>query len=411
MMDPAQHTLTNRRILLCVGGGIAAYKAADLCRQLQQAGADVRVAMTAAASEFITPLTLQALSGHGVHTTLFDPEAEAAMGHIELARWADLLLVAPATADLLARLVQGQGDDIVLAACLATRSPVAVAPAMNSAMWEDPATQDNLATLRNRGMLVWGPDDGWQACGEVGTGRMLDPAELVARCADQFVSGALQGVPVMVTAGPTLEDIDPVRFLGNRSSGRMGYAIAEAARDAGAQVTLISGPVRLAPPDRVRLVQVRSARQMFAAVQEGIDLARVFIGVAAVADYRPASPAQHKIKKSDAPMTIDLVPNPDILAWVAAQAQRPYTVGFAAESERLDQYARDKLRRKGVDMIAANQVGQPGQGFDAENNALQVFWTRDGGNTIQERYLGEGSKQQLARQLVAIIAEQRRATG
>lgn len=394
--------LDNRRILLGVTGGIAAYKSADLIRRLQDLGASVQVVMTRAAQEFITPLTLQALSGHPVHTDLLDPAAEAAMGHIELARWADLVLIAPATADCIARLAHGHADDLLTTLCLATPAPIALAPAMNQGMWRDPATQVNLALLRERQFHLWGPDEGLQACGDVGPGRMLEPAALAQRAAEVFPSRLLDGLRVMITAGPTREAIDPVRFISNHSSGKMGFALAEAAADAGAQTTLIAGPVALATPACVSRVDVESAQQMFDAVAERADTCDVFIAAAAVADYRPQIVADQKIKKqNETEMTITLVRNPDIVASVAALSPRPFTVGFAAETRDLLRYARDKLERKNLDMIVANNVAAEGIGFNSDNNAVTVLW-RDG-----EAQFGERSKALLARELIGLIASHR----
>ena len=358
-----------RRVLLGVGGGIAAYKAAELVRLLRRTGAEVRVVMTDSATQFVGPATFQALSGHPVRTSLWDAAAEAAMGHIELARWADRLLIAPATADLLARLAHGHADDLLTTLCLASDRPLAVAPAMNRLMWAHPATQANLALLRGRGVQVLGPASGEQACGETGEGRMLEPADIVARLGDRRWAGRR----VLVSAGPTFEDIDPVRFIGNRSSGRMGFALAEAAARRGADVTLVAGPVRLDTPHGVARVDVRSALQMRDAVLAHIDAVDVFISAAAVADFRPATLAPDKIKKSAADASLALVPNPDILAEVGARAERPLLVGFAAETEAVLEHARDKLRRKRLDFIAANRVGLPGTGFDADDNHVTLI--------------------------------------
>ncbi len=396
------NTLSGKHILLGVSGGIAAYKSADLVRRLREQGAEVRVVMTAAAREFITPLTLQALSGQPVHSDLLDPRAEAAMGHIELARWADALLVAPATADFMARLVQGRADDLLAAVCLACEVPLAVAPAMNRAMWQQSATRDNLANLRARRVHVLGPDTGSQACGETGPGRMLEPGDLVRLLCGMFQEGALAGRRVLVTAGPTREPIDPVRYISNRSSGKMGYAVARAAAEAGARVTLVSGPVALALPERVNGIQVETAEQMYAAVMGHIADTDIFIAAAAVADYRPRDTAGQKIKKSAADMTLALEPNPDILAAVTALPEPPFTLGFAAETGALETNARHKLRAKSLDMIAANLVG-PGQGFEVDDNALQVFW--DGGS----QQFGLTRKTHLARQLVALLAQRYQA--
>jgi phosphopantothenoylcysteine decarboxylase/phosphopantothenate--cysteine ligase len=392
-------SLTNRHILLGVTGGIAAYKSADLVRRLQDLGASVRVVMTKAAQEFITPLTLQALSGHPVHTDLLDPAAEAAMGHIELARWADLVLVAPATADFIARLTHGHADDLLTTLCLATPAPIALAPAMNQGMWRDPATQINLAMLRERQIMLFGPAEGSQACGDVGPGRMLEPLDIAQRAAGVFRSRLLDGKRVLITAGPTREAIDPVRFISNHSSGKMGFALAEAAAAAGAQVTLVAGPVHLATPERVSRVDVESAQQMYDAVMARADACDVFIASAAVADYRPRAIADQKIKKQHSDvMTIELVRNPDIVASVAARDPHPFTVGFAAETRDVENYARDKLERKKLDMIVANDVATAGIGFNSDNNAVTVLWP--GG----EARFGERAKSVLARELIALIA-------
>ncbi|MFP5506980.1 MAG: bifunctional phosphopantothenoylcysteine decarboxylase/phosphopantothenate--cysteine ligase CoaBC, partial [Gammaproteobacteria bacterium] len=362
--------LSNKRILLGVSGGIAAYKSAELVRRLREAGAEVRVVMTAGATRFITPLTLQALSGQPVRTELFDAAAEAAMGHIELARWADLVLIAPASANTLARLAQGLADDLLSTLCLATRAPLLVAPAMNNAMWEHPATQANLSLLRERGVRACGPASGSQACGETGPGRMLEPAELVAAVAAQFQTGALAGLRVLVTAGPTREAIDPVRYISNRSSGKMGYAVAQAAAEAGARVVLVSGPTALPAPARVDCVRVETAAEMHAAVMARVADCDIFVAAAAVADYRPRAAAAHKLKKKSATLPLELERTRDILADVAARPPAPFTVGFAAETERLAEHARAKRMAKSLDMIAANLVNVPGQGFEADANAL-----------------------------------------
>jgi phosphopantothenoylcysteine decarboxylase/phosphopantothenate--cysteine ligase len=390
--------LTGKHVLLGVTGGIAAYKSAELVRLLRRQGAHVRVVMTVAATEFVTPLTFQALSGNPVHTDLLDAGAEAAMGHIELARWADVLLIAPATADFIARLVSGRANDLLTAVCLACDATVAIAPAMNRVMWDNPATRDNLGTLKTRAVRVLGPAEGAQACGESGPGRMLEPAELVTALSDVFNSGVLAGRRVLVTAGPTREAIDPVRYLGNRSSGRMGYAVAAAATEAGADVLLISGPVSLAIPARLRHIDVESAAEMYAAVMDEITGTDIFISVAAVADYRPQTIAEQKLKKTAATLSLELTRNPDILADVAALPEPPFTVGFAAETQAIVSNARDKLRAKKLDMIAANAVGQQ-QGFNCEDNALHVIWAQGG------QQLALTGKVKLARQLVAIIAE------
>jgi len=388
-----------RRILLGVTGGIAAYKSAELVRRLRERGAEVQVVMTAAATAFITPLTLQALSGRPVRTGLMDPQAEAAMSHIELARWADCILIAPASADFIARLAHGLADDLLSTVCLASEAPLVVAPAMNRVMWQHPATQANCAVLAARGVRLLGPAAGEQACGEVGAGRMLEPMALVEALKVTPPAVDLRGLTVLVTAGPTREPLDPVRFLTNRSSGKMGYAVAEAARDAGAEVLLVSGPVHLPAPAGVICMRVETAEAMRAAVLQHIAAADLFIATAAVADYRPAMRAADKIKKNGEPLTLTLEPTPDILAEVAGQPERPFTVGFAAETERLAEYAEAKRRRKNIDMIAANQVDDRGLGFDSDDNALTVFW--EGGSLALTRQ----PKRALASALLALIAE------
>ncbi|MFD1099401.1 bifunctional phosphopantothenoylcysteine decarboxylase/phosphopantothenate--cysteine ligase CoaBC [Shewanella litorisediminis] len=396
-------SLNNRKILLGIGGGIAAYKSADLVRRLKEQGADVRVVMSQSACEFITPLTLQALSGYPVSMDLLDPAAEAAMGHIELARWAELIILAPATANLIARMSVGMADELITTTCLATSAPIVICPAMNQQMYANPATQANLSTLQQRGMHIWGPGSGSQACGEVGAGRMLEPLEIRA-LAEQFfaekaqISTALHGLKLMLTAGPTREAIDPVRYISNHSSGKMGFALAKAAVAMGAEVTLVSGPVSLPTPAGVRRINVDSAEQMLAAVMQDIDRQDIFIGCAAVADYRVADVAAGKIKKSSETMQLALVRNPDILATVAALEARPFTVGFAAETHDVETYARDKLKRKNLDMIAANDVSVPGQGFNSDTNALRVFWPQ--GN----QDLPATDKLSLAYQLLSLIS-------
>jgi len=391
--------LRNKRILLGITGGIAAYKAAELTRLFVKAGCEVKVVMTPAAREFITPLTLQALSGQPVHTELLDPAAEAGMGHIELARWADLMLIAPATADFLARMNAGRGDDLLTAICLARSGPVAVAPAMNQAMWADPATQANIESLRSRHIQIWGPASGEQACGDIGPGRMLEPLELLDLAASQFRSDILTGKHVVITAGPTQEAIDPVRYLSNRSSGKMGYSLAEAAIEAGARVTLISGPVHLALPDRVQCRRVTTAREMLQATLEVIDSADIFIATAAVADYRPATTAGQKIKKDNQNLTLELERTEDILASVAQHSNRPFTVGFAAETRDVINYARDKLINKKLDAIVANDVSRSDIGFNADNNAVTLLW-QDG-----QAELAFASKSRIARQLIEKLAQ------
>jgi len=392
------------RIVLGVTGGIAAYKAADLVRRLRERGAEVRVVMTRAATAFVTPLTFQAVSGHPVGHDLLDASAEAAMGHIELARWADTVLVAPATADFIARLAAGLADDLLTTLCLATTAPLVLAPAMNHRMWAHPATQANCETLRRRGVRLLGPAEGDQACGERGPGRMLEPAGIAAAVLPGE-AGALAGRHVVVTAGPTREDIDPVRYLGNRSSGRMGFAVAAAAAAAGARVTLIAGPVGLETPPGVSRRDVRSALQMHAAVLEAVADADVFVGVAAVADYRPAEPAPHKLKRAGERCSIELVANPDIIAEVAALERRPLVVGFAAETTDLARHARDKLSSKRLDMIAANLVGREGSGFEGSENEILLI------TAAGEKPLGRGSKQRLAALLIDEIAARIGAAG
>jgi phosphopantothenoylcysteine decarboxylase/phosphopantothenate--cysteine ligase len=386
-----------QRIVLGVSGGIAAYKSADLVRRLREGGAEVRVVMTRAAREFVTPLTFQALSGHPVRDDLFDAAAESAMGHIELARWADLVLIAPATADCMARLAAGLADDLLTTLCLATSAPLVLAPAMNHHMWAHPATRANCETLANRGVRLLGPAVGDQACGEHGPGRMLEPAEIATAVLERRTT-ALEGRRVVVTAGPTREDLDPVRYLGNRSSGRMGFAVAAAAAAAGAHVTLIAGPVTLETPPDVERLDVRSALEMRSAVMKAVARADVFIGVAAVADYRPVERAPHKLKRDRDHARIELIANPDIIAEVAGLEPRPLIVGFAAETADLVRHARDKLSRKRLDMIAANLVGRNGCGFEAEEN--EILLVTDG----EEKPLGRGSKRQLAAMLIDEIA-------
>ena len=391
--------LFNRNVLLGVTGGIAAYKSAELIRQLQEQGANVRVIMTQGAMEFITPLTLQALSGNPVHTQLLDAEAEQGMGHIELARWADLLLIAPATADVLARLVAGRADDLLTTAALATAAPLLVAPAMNQQMWLDQATTDNIATLLRRGVHLVGPASGEQACGDIGPGRMEQPAVIAAAAASLFQSGLLAGKRVVITAGPTREALDPVRYISNHSSGKMGYALARAATEAGASTTIISGPVSLDVPDKVRRLSVESATQMLDQSLALLKECDIFIACAAVADYRPATKEQQKIKKGPEQVTLQLVRNPDIVTAVAESENRPFTVGFAAETNDVLSYARDKMQRKGLDMIVANDVSDPSIGFNSEHNAATVLWS--GG----EQALPRASKDSIARHIIELIAK------
>lgn len=392
-------SLANKRILLGVTGSIAAYKSAELVRRLCDAGATVQVVMTDAAQAFVTPFTLQTLSGRPVHTTLMDADAEATMGHIEQARWADLILVAPTSANFIAKLARGQADDLLSAIALASEAPMAVAPAMNHQMWASDATQANIASLTERGVKLFGPASGEQACGEVGQGRMMEPDELVEMCAAQFESGALAGRRVLITAGPTQEDIDPVRYISNRSSGRMGFAIATAAVEAGAMVTLISGPVALETPERVTRVDVRSAEEMMSAVQASLDGQDMMIAAAAVADYRPLQVAAQKIKKQAANAQVSLEPTPDILATVGSNKGGLFVVGFAAETENLEANAREKLERKSLDLIAANQVGGARGGFDSDENALTLYWY---GGGVE---LPIAPKEKIARKLIEIVAE------
>jgi phosphopantothenoylcysteine decarboxylase/phosphopantothenate--cysteine ligase len=389
------------KILLGVTGGIAAYKSPDLARKLIARGCDVQVVLTEGAGRFVSPLTFQAVSGRRVRANLWDEEAEAAMGHIELARWADRVLVAPATAHFIGALAAGLAGDLLTTVCIATAAPVVLAPAMNRQMWAHPAVQANCRLLESRGVRLLGPAAGEQACGEHGMGRMLEPEEiadaLFARAAGQAGQRPLAGLRVVVTAGPTREPIDPVRYITNRSSGRMGFALAAAAREAGAEVVLVSGPVALATPPGVRRVDVETAEQMFARVHDEISGTHLFIACAAVADYRPERAAAEKIKRTEPEMHLDLIRSPDTLASVAALPNPPFTVGFAAETHNVAQYAREKLARKHVDMIAANRVG-PDCGFDRDTNELAVYWS--GGELL----LGEGAKGVLAQRLMEVIA-------
>lgn len=399
-------SLTHRRILLGVSGGIAAYKCCELVRRLREHGAEVRVVMTEGATHFVTSTTFQALSGQPVRVSLWDAQAEAAMGHIELARWAERILVAPAGADLLARLAHGMADDLLTTLCLASAAPLFLAPAMNQQMWAHPAVQANVDLLRQRGAHLLGPAAGEQACGDIGSGRMLEALQLRDALRDSFADdgGALAGLKVVVSAGPTYEDIDPVRFIGNRSSGRMGFAVAEAAARAGATVSLVAGPVSLAtPPGVAQRVDVRSAAQMHAAVLAAAGQTDIYIGAAAVGDYRPTEVSALKLKKrAGAPLSLQLDENPDILASLSRQSAHPFLVGFAAETHDVASYAQGKLRNKGLDMIAANQVGD-GLGFEAAENALTLYWT-DG-----ELALPRAAKSELARQLIAQVAARYRA--
>lgn len=396
-------SLSGKKILLGISGGIAAYKCADLTRRLIERGAQVQVVMTPAAKEFITPLTMQAVSGRPVSDSLLDPAAEASMGHIELAKWADLILLAPATSDLIARLRAGMGNDLLTTLILASNAPIAVAPAMNQQMYANVATQENISALTQRGMMIWGPAAGQQACGDVGYGRMLEPMELVAHCEAFFSPKPLQNIKLAITAGPTREAIDPVRYISNHSSGKMGFAIAEAAANMGADVTLISGPVALATPANVTRIDVESAEQMYKAAMEHAVINDIFISCAAVADYRPSQIADQKIKKTDDSdqMQIVMVKNPDIVASVAAlKDKRPFTVGFAAETQDVKKYALGKLAKKNLDMICANDVSVEGLGFNSNDNALHLYWKNG------EQALETACKQHLAKQLLDIVAEQ-----
>jgi phosphopantothenoylcysteine decarboxylase / phosphopantothenate---cysteine ligase len=396
---PATEAL-NLRVVLGVTGGIAAYKSAELTRRLKDRGAEVQVVMTSGAQQFVAPLTFQALSGRPVRTDLWDAAAEAAMGHIELARWPQRIVIAPATADFIARLAHGLADDLLSTLCLATDVPIIVVPAMNRLMWANAATQANVAALRQRGLTILGPAEGSQACGETGAGRMVEPQEIVeAVFATVRVEaiGALQGKKVVVTAGPTRERIDPVRFITNRSSGKMGYAVAEAARDAGASVVIVSGPVNVPTPPGVKRVDVETAEQMMDAVQAEIADTDIFIAAAAVSDYRMREIAEHKIKKTSDELSLHLARTPDILATVAAGSPRPFVVGFAAETQDVERNALLKLEGKKLDMIAANQVGE-GLAFDCDDNALTVYWA--GG----KRELARAPKCRLAGELIELIA-------
>ena len=391
--------MRGKHVLLGVTGGIAAYKSADLVRRLVERGAQVQVVMSAAAREFIGATTFQALSGRAVRDSLWDAAAEAAMGHIELARWADVVLIAPASADFMARLAGGRADDLLSTLCVATAAPLVLAPAMNQQMWGNAATQANVATLTQRGVRLLGPAVGDQACGEFGPGRMLEPTEIADLVEPLLISaGPFTGKRVLVTAGPTREAIDPVRFVSNRSSGKMGYAVAQAMRDAGAEVVLVSGPVSLSPPAGVLCICVETAAQMLEAVQRELPGTHVLVATAAVADYRPLAVAERKIKKKTEQLSLEMTRTIDILATVAARSERPFVVGFAAETDAVEQHALEKLQRKNLDMIAANEVGTT-KAFDCEDNALLVLW-RGGGRAELKR----APKRELAAALVALIA-------
>jgi len=408
--------LAKVRVLLGISGGIAAYKSAELTRLLVKAGAEVRVVMTEGAQAFITSLTFQALSGNPVHTHLLDPEAEAGMGHIELAKWADLIVVAPASADVMARLAAGMANDLLTTLCLATDAKVLLAPAMNQAMWHHPATQQNARQLETYGYQLMGPGQGEQACGDVGFGRMLEPeqlADLITAAAGELQSvpkalmapkGSLSGKTVTITAGPTREAVDPVRYISNHSSGKMGFALAEAALKAGANVNLIAGPVQIQAPEGVNLISVQSARQMLEASLSVIEQTDIFIAAAAVADYRPSAAANQKMKKQPGQndLVLHLVQNPDIVATVAKHEARPFTVGFAAETQDVEAYAADKLVRKNLDMIIANDVSRTDIGFNSDQNAVTLLWQEE--STLQSLSPEQAAKQDLAHDLMYCIA-------
>lgn len=391
--------LQDKKIVLGISGGIAAYKTPELVRRLKDLGADVRVVMTHGAKAFITPLTLQAVSANAVADDLLNTDAELAMGHIELAKWADLVLIAPATANIIAQIAAGMASDLLTTLCLATAAPIAIAPAMNQQMWHAQATQSNINTLTARGFLILGPGAGQQACGDIGLGRMLDVEDLVALSSDIFVDKHLQGQKWVVTAGPTREAIDPVRYISNHSSGKMGYAIAQAAIQAGAEVTLISGPVSLKPPIGCTLIKVNSAQEMHHFAMKLAPKATTFVACAAVADYRVDNIANQKIKKNNETMHLELTKNPDIVSDVAHLPHKPFMVGFAAETQNVEEYARGKLVRKNLDLIAANDVSITGQGFNSDDNALTVF------SPIDKTTLALANKQTLAKQLVSLINE------
>ena len=395
------YSLTHKNLLLGISGGIAAYKCAELVRRFKVLGANVRVVMTDAAREFVTPLTLHALSGNPVYHSLLDADAEAGMGHIELARWADLLLVAPATANTLSRLANGEASDLLSTLALATKAPLILAPAMNQGMWLNAATQKNCRLLRERGAKLLGPAEGEQACGDIGPGRMLEVELLVTAVAAQFETGALAGKKVVITAGPTIEALDPVRFLSNRSSGKMGYALAQAAVDAGARVVLVSGPVSMLPPPHVERIAVESALQMYETVMAQAESADVVIAAAAVADYRPKEFRQQKIKKGgDDCLVLELIKNPDIVASVAQMAGERFVMGFAAETQNVEPFALSKLEHKQLDAIVANDVARTDIGFNSDDNAVKIF-SKNGEQTVFEKQ----SKQQIARNIVNWVAE------
>lgn len=393
-------SLINKNILLGVTGGIAAYKSAEIVRGLKKAGSSVRVVMTQSAQEFITPLTLQALSGNPVSTDLLDAEAEAAMGHIELARWADAILIAPATANTIARLSSGRADDLLSSITLAFDGPIGLAPAMNQAMWKDERTQSNIKNLENKDFSLYGPGSGEQACGDIGLGRMLEPSEIVELFASLFKAGSLSNKSVLITAGPTQEPIDPVRYVTNRSSGKMGYALAEAAVEAGAQVTLVSGPVNIKPPASCNFISVETAQEMYDAVMHHVSGKDVYIGTAAVADYSPAKVEGSKIKKdgSNESLVLEMKENQDILKTVSDKEDRPYVVGFAAETEDLLKNARKKLEKKKLDLIIANDVSDKSIGFDSEENEVTLI------TNSEEVLLDRSSKKKIAKRIVEFIS-------
>ena len=396
------HSLINKNILLGVTGGIAAYKAAEIVRHLKKSGSSVRVVMTKSAEEFITPLTLQALSGNRVSRELLDAEAEAAMGHIELAKWADGILIAPATANTLARLSSGRGDDLLSTITLAFEGPISLAPAMNQAMWRDSRTQENLKKLIDKGYILCGPGSGEQACGDVGLGRMLEPLEIMKIFSDSFKEGILSGKSVLITAGPTKEPIDPVRFITNRSSGKMGYSLAEAAIDAGAIVTLITGPVDIEPPMKCNTIPVETAKEMHEAVMHHVNKKDIYIGTAAVSDYRPARKNETKLKKDDkgSPLILELVENQDILKSVSELDERPYVVGFAAETNDLIENAKTKFKNKGLDLVVANDVSDTSIGFDSDDNAVTLITKR------RNLAIEKESKRKIAKKIIKLIAEE-----
>jgi phosphopantothenoylcysteine decarboxylase/phosphopantothenate--cysteine ligase len=391
--------LVNKQILLGVTGSIAAYKSADLVRRLREAGAFVRVAMTENAKRFITPLTMQAVSGHPVHDDLFDLQAEAAMGHIELSRWADLIIIAPASADFISRLAAGSGEDLLSAICLAAPSPILVAPAMNQGMWQSAFTQHNIQILKQKDIPILGPADGSQACGDVGLGRMLEPAEIVKQASDFFATGVLSGLKVVITAGPTREPIDPIRFMTNGSSGKMGYALAQAAYESGAHVCLISGPVNLTKPNNIDCTEVQTAEEMYQAVMRKIPECDIFLAVAAVSDYRSEVISTQKIPKTEAGLSLSLLRNKDIVADVGKLAKKPFIVGFAAETQNVIENAKAKRLRKNMDMIIANEVSA-NLGMNVDDNSVTVI------DAQREISLPLMSKQKLARQLIQMISEQ-----